>query len=56
MGDVVEYHHPLVRGVSAVKRVMGMPGDYVVKDGGEGEGKMMIQVLYRKLKIWASNG
>ncbi|CAF9908054.1 hypothetical protein IMSHALPRED_006568 [Imshaugia aleurites] len=34
----------MVQGAGAVKRVMGMPGDFVVKDGGEGRGKMMIQV------------
>lgn len=44
MGDVVDFHHPIVRGVYGMKRVMGMPGDFVVKDGGEGKGEMMIQV------------
>ena len=44
LGDVVDFHHPMVPGVSAIKRVMGMPGDFVVKDGGEGSDKMMIQV------------
>lgn len=44
MGDVIDYHHPMVRGVFGMKRVMGMPGDFVVKDGGEGKGTMMIQV------------
>ena len=46
VGDVVDYHHPMVRGAAGVKRVMGMPGDFVVKDGGEGRGKMMIQVQH----------
>ena len=44
LGDVVDFQHPMVQGVGAMKRVMGMPGDFVVKDGGEGSGKMMIQV------------
>ena len=44
VGDVVDFQHPMVQGVGAMKRVMGMPGDFVVKDGGEGSGKMMIQV------------
>ncbi len=44
VGDVVDFHNPMARGHGAVKRVMGMPGDFVVKDGGEGRGKMMIQV------------
>ena len=36
----------MVRGAGAIKRVVGMPGDFVVKDdGGErGAGKMMMQV------------
>lgn len=46
VGDVVDFHHPMIRGVGGVKRVMGMPGDFVVKDGDEGRGKMMIQVRY----------
>ena len=48
VGDVVDCRHPMVRGVGVIKRVMGMPGDFVVKDGGGGEGgtgkTMMIQV------------
>ena len=44
VGDVVDFHHPLDRGEGGIKRVMGMPGDFVVKDGGEGNGKMMMQV------------
>ena len=47
----MDFHHPMIRGAGAVKRVMGMPGDFVVKDAGgdeEGEGKgkegRMIQV------------
>ena len=36
----------MVRGAGAIKRVVGMPGDFVVKDdGGEGGGgKVMMQV------------
>ena len=44
VGDVVDFHHPIVLEAGAIKRVMGMPGDFVVKDGGEGKGKRMIQV------------
>lgn len=44
VGDLVDYHHPILQGAGSVKRVMGMPGDFVVKNGGEGKGKMMIQV------------
>ena len=44
VGDLVDYQHPLLQDANLLKRVMGMPGDFVVKDGGEGKGKMMIQV------------
>ena len=44
LGDVVDIQHPIVLGAGAIKRVMGMPGDFVVKDEGEGKGKRMIQV------------
>ena len=50
VGDVVEFKHPMVLGSAAVKRVTGMPGDFVVKDGEEGRGKMMIQVRLPRLK------
>lgn len=52
VGDVVDFHHPMERGRGAIKRVMGMPGDFVVKDGGEGRGKMMIQVRGLSLEHW----
>ena len=44
VGDVVDIQHLIVPGAGAIKRVMGMPGDFVVKDGGMGKGKRMIQV------------
>lgn len=44
MGDVVDFRHPMEQGAGGIKRVMGMPGDFVVKDGGEGRDKKMIQV------------
>ena len=44
VGDVVAFRHPMKQGDEGIKRVMGMPGDFVVKDGGEGRGKTMIQV------------
>ena len=44
VGDVVTLKHPMFPGVSAAKRVLGMPGDFVLKDTpGSGTG-MMIQV------------
>ena len=32
VGDLVDFEHPLVPGTGAIKRVVGMPGDFVVKD------------------------
>ena len=51
VGDMVDYHHPMVHGAGGIKRVMGMPGDYVVKDGGGGKGRMMIQVRLLCLEV-----
>lgn len=39
VGDLVSFKHPLAEGVEAIKRVLGMPGDYVCK--GEKGGKMI---------------
>ncbi|KAL9129943.1 MAG: hypothetical protein Q9217_001745 [Psora testacea] len=57
VGDVVDFMHPMVPSTGAVKRVVGMPGDFVLSNGGsdetgddEGDGSveirrdMMIQV------------
>ena len=44
-GDLVEYKHPMVPTESAMKRVMGLPGDFVREDGGLGRGDRMIQVV-----------
>ena len=44
LGDLVDFKHPMVLGEGAIKRVMGMPGDFVRADGGIGDGKRMIQV------------
>ncbi|KAF1815282.1 signal peptidase-like protein I, partial [Eremomyces bilateralis CBS 781.70] len=43
VGDVISFAHP-IGDYNAIKRVVGMPGDFVLRDTpGEGEG-MMIQV------------
>ena len=44
VGDVVDFHHPMVPGSGAVKRVVGMPGDFVARGGEGGTGGMMMQV------------
>lgn len=32
VGDLVDFVHPLIPGVGAVKRIVGMPGDFVVSN------------------------
>lgn len=47
VGDVVSFKHPMFPGVGASKRVLGMPGDFVIRgegDGSERLGEEMIQV------------
>ena len=44
-GDLIEFKHPMEPGVGVVKRVMGLPGDFVREDGGVGSGDRMIQVV-----------
>ena len=46
-GDLVEFKHPMVPSEAALKRVMGLPGDFVREDGGLGSGDRMIQVVSR---------
>lgn len=44
VGDLVVYRIPVEPGDEAVKRVMGMPGDYVLVNSPEGASDLMIQV------------
>lgn len=49
VGDVVSFKHPMFPSVGALKRVVGMPGDFVMRDiPGSGRG-MMIQVWHREI-------
>ena len=42
VGDVVTFYHPIVVDEGAVKRIIGMPGDMVLKDTpGKGKGYML---------------
>ncbi|KAI5790137.1 peptidase S24/S26A/S26B/S26C [Geopyxis carbonaria] len=42
VGDVVSYVHPLNGpGVNVMKRIIGMPGDFVVRDPTDGTGDML---------------
>ncbi|KAI9678630.1 MAG: hypothetical protein M1817_005687 [Caeruleum heppii] len=44
VGDVISLLHPMVPGEAAVKRVLGMPGDFVLRDTpGKGQ-DLMLQV------------
>ena len=44
VGDVVTLKHPMFPSVSAAKRVLGMPGDFVLRDTPGSGSDMMIQV------------
>ena len=42
MGDLVSFRHPLDEDASAIKRIIGLDGDFVMRDTpGVGEGVMM---------------
>ena len=44
VGDVVTFHHPVKIPEGGLKRVVGMPGDFVLRDTpGKGEG-LLLQV------------
>ena len=47
-GDLIEFKHPMEPAAGVVKRVMGLPGDFVREDGGLGSGDRMIQVVSRR--------
>lgn len=44
MGDLVAFRHPLEPGAEALKRVVGMPGDFVCTGGSVRREPGMIQV------------
>lgn len=42
VGDLVSYKHPMFPEIGALKRVVGMPGDFVARDSpGMGKGAML---------------
>lgn len=41
VGDLVSYKHPVEADIGVIKRVIGMPGDFVVKDPTDGSGDML---------------
>ena len=42
VGDLVDFEHPLVPGMGAIKRVVAMPGDFVVWDAPAGDGELVM--------------
>ncbi|KAL8947742.1 MAG: hypothetical protein Q9222_006015 [Ikaeria aurantiellina] len=44
VGDVVSFKHPMVVDAEAIKRVAGMPGDFVMRDMHENGADTMLQV------------
>lgn len=44
VGDIVSFKHPMREDMRASKRVVGMPGDFVLRDTPEKGQGMMIQV------------
>lgn len=45
VGDIVSFKHPLREDIRASKRIIGMPGDFVLRDTPEKGQGMMIQVF-----------
>jgi inner membrane protease subunit 1 len=45
VGDLVSVKHPMFPGTRAIKRVLGMPGDFVLRDT-PGRSEMMLQVKF----------
>ncbi|KAH0012122.1 LexA/Signal peptidase, partial [Aureobasidium melanogenum] len=42
VGDIVSYKHPIQGEITTIKRVIGMPGDFVLRDTpGKGDGTMI---------------
>lgn len=41
VGDIISFKHPIDEGVCSVKRVIAMPGDFVLRDSPETSGAMI---------------
>lgn len=55
VGDVVSFKHPMFPDTGAIKRVVGMPGDFVARDTpGRGNG-VMLQVCAGRW-VWGKKG
>jgi signal peptidase I len=52
VGDIVSFWNPYKLNEPAIKRVVGMPGDFVLRDTpGRGEGRM-VQVCDERADVW----
>ena len=49
VGDIISFKHPLAVGANGMKRVVGMPGDFVMRDAHEGWSQVMLQVLVKSV-------
>lgn len=57
VGDVVHFKDPFSPRLAYVKRIGGMPGDLVCRDGTDGEGEArMIQVCHETLGSFDGQG
>ena len=41
VGDLISFHHPVEQKVDSIKRVIGLEGDFVLRDTPGTTGKMM---------------
>ncbi|MCJ1290692.1 hypothetical protein MMC34_002234 [Xylographa carneopallida] len=44
VGDLVTFRHPMFPGTGACKRVLGLPGDFVLRDTPGSDSGMMVQI------------
>lgn len=49
VGDMVSFGHPCVPGEFAIKRVVGMPGDFVMRDVYQDGNDTMLQVWLQRI-------
>ena len=53
VGDLVNCHHPVKIGERVIKRVIGMPGDFVLRDTpGKGDGLLLKVSTIFATNIW----
>ena len=62
VGDLVDFRHPLVPGMGAIKRIAAMPGDFIIWDAPVeeenfimGEGGMVTRSKGAGVDLWAND-